>query len=290
MLRELKSQSSDISQLVTLTSSLPSSLRNELEGVQRAVGDQPADLVHAISQQVQALPMDNCNLQQKSALGLLQSWPLNQSSLSMTLQQKDHSEPFETPRTSCKPCSKLRSGEKNHGMSMFGVRSDNRQTSQDAIQPWAETRGQKRPQRASRLVTEYWNLAIYNFTLGRMTVRKISQRMEQKACRDQNHQSSIAITFTLYPAPWIANKIIKLCFGLKKSDCESSSISWSMGSCSYNQSPLLVNCLHNRDIAGLKSLFASGEAKPTNILVPWGNSILHVSQLTFAFEDRKNYQ
>ena len=157
MLRELKSQSSDISQLVKLTSSLPSSLRNELEGVQRAVGDQPADLVHAISQQVQALPMDNCNLQQKSALRLLQSWPLSQSSLSMTLQQKNHSERFENPRTSCKPCIKLRSIEKNHSMSTFGVRSNNRQSSQDAIQPWAKTRGQKRPQRASRLVTEYWN-------------------------------------------------------------------------------------------------------------------------------------
>ena len=278
MLRELKSQSSDISQLVTFTSSLPSSLRNELEGVQLPLGGQPADLVHAISQQIQTLPMDKCNLQQESALRLLQSLPVNQSSLSMTLQQKDLSEPFQKPRPS-KPYLKLRSTESSHEMSTYGVRSNTRQTSQDLFQPCAETTGPKRPQRATRSVTEYWNLAIHKFTLGRMTVKKISQRMEQKACRRQNHQSSIAITFTLYPAPWIANKIIELGFGLRNSRSESSSISWSLGSCSYNQNPMLLNCLHNGDLSRLKSLFASGEAKPTDILAPWGNSCLHVSQI-----------
>ena len=282
MLRELKSQSSDISQLVTFTSSLPSSLRNELEGVQLPLEGQPADLVHAISQQIQTLPMDKCNLQQESALRLLQSLPLNQNSLSMTLQQKDLSEPFQKPRPS-KPYLKLRSTESSHEMSTYGVRSKTRQTSQDLFQPCAETTGPKRPQRATRSVTEYWNLAIHKFTLGRMTVKKISQRMEQKTCRRQNHQYSIAITFTLYPAPWIANKIIELGFGLRNSGSESSSISWSLGSCSYNQNPMLLNCLHNGDLSRLKSLFASGEAKPTDILAPWGNSCLHVSQLAFAF-------
>ena len=288
ILRELKSQSSDISRLVTFTNSLPSSLRNELEGVKRSLGGQPADLVHAISQQIQTLPTDKCNLQQESALRLLQSLPLNQSSLSMTLQQKDLSEPSQTPRTSYKPCLKLRSVESSHEMSTYGVRSNDRQNSQDLLQPWAKTRAPNTPQSATRSVTEYWKLAIYKFPLGKMTVRKISQRMEQKACRKQNHQSSIAITFTLYPAPWIANKIIKLGFSLRKSRRESSSISWSLGSCSYNQNPMLVNCLHNGDISRLKSLFASGEAKPTDILAPWGNSFLHVSELASVFEDLRN--
>ena len=289
MLRELKSQSSDISQLVVSTSSLPSSLRNELEGVQRSIAGQPADLVHAISQHIQTLPMDKCDLQQKSALRLLQSLPLNQSSLSMTLQQEVISEPFQNQTAPYKPHLKLRSTESSHNMSACGVRSSNRWTSQDLIQPRANTGGLKRPQRASRSVTEYWSLEMYNFTLGRMTVRRTSQRMEQKACIKQSHQSSTAITFTLYPAPWIANKIIELGFSLRSSRRESSSVSWSLGSCSYNQNPMLVNCLHNGDISGLKTLFASGEAKPSDILAPWGNSFLHVSQLFFAFKDRKKY-
>lgn len=289
MLRELKSRSSDISQLVTFASSLNSSLRNELGGAQRSLGDQPADLAYAISQQIQTLPMDECNLQQESALRLLQSLPLTQGSLSMTLQQKDLSEPFQTPRTSCKPYLKQRSIGSSQEMSTYGVRSNNRQTSQDPYQPWAETRGPKRPQRAVRSVTEYWNLAIYNFIVGTMTVRKTSQRMEQKACREQDHRTSSAVTFTLYLAPWIANKIIELGFGLRKSRRESPSISWSLGSRSYNQNPMLVNCLHDGDIHGLESLFTSGEAKPTDILAPWGNSFLHVSLLAFAFEDRKDY-
>ncbi len=284
MLRDLKSQSSDISQLVAITSSLPSSLRNELEGVRRSLGGQPADLVHAISQQIQTLPMDKCTLQQESALRVLQSLPLNPSSLSMTLQQKDLSDPFQNLKTSYKPHLKLSSMESRHEMSTYGVHSNNRQPSQDLLHPWAETRGPKRRRRATRSFTEYWDLAVYKCTFGRMTVRKISQRMEENACRKQDHQSSIAITFTLYPAPWIADKIIELGFGLRSSGRESSSISWSLGSCSYNQNPILVNCLHNGDISRLKSLFASGEAKPTDILVPWGNSFLHVSHLVFVFE------
>ena len=289
MSREFESRSSDISQLVTFASSLTSSLRNELGGVQRSLGDQPADLAYAISQQIQTLPMDERNLQQEPALRLFQSLPLNQSSLSMTLQQKDLSEPFQNPRWSCKPYLKLRSTESSHEMSTYGIRSNNRQTSQDLLQPWAETRGPKRPQRAARSVTEYWNVAVYNFTVGTMTVRKISQRMEQKACRKQDHRTSSAVTFTLYPAPWIANKIIELGFGLRNSRRESPSISWNLGSRSYNQNPMLVNCLRNGDISRLKSLFTSGEAKPTDILAPWGNSFLHVSLLAFAFEDRKHY-
>ncbi len=289
MLRELKSRSSDISQLVTTASSLTSSLRNQLGGAQRSLGDQPADLAYAISQHIQTLQMDECNMQQESALRLLQSLPLNQSSLSLTLQQKDLSEPFKNPRTSCKPYLKLRSMESSHELSTYGFRPNNRQTSQDSFQPWAKTRGPNRPQRAARSVTEYWNLAIYNFTVGIMTVRKISQRMEQKDCRKQDHRTSSAVTFTLYPAPWIANKIIELGFRLRNSRRESPSISWSLGSRSYNQNPMLVDCLHNGDICRLKGLFTSGEARPTDILAPWGNSFLHVSLLAFAFEDQKHY-
>lgn len=284
MLKEIKSQSSDISQLVKFTASLPSSSR-ELEGVQRSLGGQPADLVRAISQEIQTLPMDRCNLQQESALRLLQSLPLDQSSLSATIRQKDLSESSQNLRTSYKSNLKLQSMESGHEMPMYDVRSGYGQTSQDSYQPWAKTRGPKRPQRATRSVTECWDLVIYKFPLGRMTVRKISQRMEHKACRRQNHQSSVAITFALYPAPWIANKIIELGFVLRNSRPESSSISWSLRSCSYNQNPMLVNCLHNGDISTLKGLFASGEAKPTDILAPWGNSFLHVRQLAFALEN-----
>lgn len=288
MLREIKSQSSDISQLMKSAASLPSSLR-EFEEVQQSLGGRSADLVHAISQQIQTLPMDKCDLQQESALRLLQSLPLHQSSLSMTIRQKDLSESSQTPRTSHQPNLKLRSMESGHEMPMYDVRSKYRQTSQDSYQPWATTRGPKSPQRPTRSVTEYWDLAIYKFPLGRMTVRKISRRVEQNVCRRQSHQSSIAINFTLYPAPWIANKIIELRFGLRSSRPNSSSISWSLRSCSYNQNPMLVDCLHKGDICTLKGLFASGEAKPTDILAPWGNSFLHVSQLAFALEDRKNY-
>lgn len=288
MLKEIKSHSSDISQLVKFTASLPSSSR-ELEGVQQSIGGQPADLVHAISHQIQTLSMDKCNLQQESALRLLQSLPLDQTSLSIAIRQKDLLESSQNPRTSYKSNLKLRSMESGHEMPTNDVCSNNRQTSQDSYQPWANTRGPKRPQRATRSVTERWDLAIYKFPLGRMTVRKISQRMEDKACRRQNHQSSIAINFTLYPAPWIANRIIELGFGLRNSRPESSSISWGLRSCSYNQNPMLVNCLSKGDVPTLKSLFASGAAKPTDVLAPWGNSFLHVSQLAFPLQDRKNY-
>ena len=223
--------------------------------------------------------MNKCNPQQESALRLLQSLPLDQNSLSMTLQRKDLPEPFQDSRMPYKPYSKLKSIESSHDVSTHGVRSNSRETSQNSFQSWAKIRG-PRPQRASESVTENWDLAIHKFPLGRMTIRKTSQRMRKKACRGQNHQSTIALTYTLYPAPWIANKIIEL--SLRR---ESSSISCGLEICSYNQDPMLVNCLRNGDIPGLKILFASGKARPTDILAPWGNSFLHVSQLAFAFED-----
>ena len=265
---------------MTFTNSVSSSLLNDPEGARRSLGGQPAELVHAISQQIQTLPLDKCNLQQESALRLLQSLPVNQDSLSMTLQQKDLLEPFQDPRTPSKTYPKLRSIESSHQMSTHGVRSTGRETSRNSFQSWAKIRG-PRPLRARESVTENWDLTIHKFPLGRMTVRKNSQRIKQKACREQNHQSSLAITFTLYPAPWIASNIIEL--SLRRG---SSSISYSLGTCSYNQDPMLANCLRNGDIPGLKMLFASGKAKTTDILAPWGNSFLHVSQLAFAFEDR----
>ena len=279
MLRELKSQSSNISRLVTVTSSVSSSLLKDLEVVRRSPAGQPADLVHAISQQIQNLSMNKCNPQQESALRLLQSLPLNQNSLSMTLQQKGSPEPFQDSRMPYKPYSKPKSIESSHETSTHGVRSNTRETPQNSFQSWAKIRG-PRAQWASESVTENWDLAIHKFPLGRMTVRKTSQRMRKKACRKQDHRSSLALTFTLYPAPWIANKIIEL--SLRR---ESSSISCGLETCSYNQDPMLAKCLRNGDIPGLKILFASGKAKPTDILAPWGNSFLHVSQLAFAFED-----
>lgn len=229
MLREIKLQSSDISQLVRSAASLPSTLR-EHEEVQRSLGGQSPDLVHAISQQIQTLPMDKCDLQQEAALRLLQSLPLRQSSLSMTIRQKAQSESSPNPRTTYKPHLKLRSMESGQELPTYDVRSNEKQISQDSYQPWASARGPKMPQIATRSVTELWDLAVYKFPLGRMTVRKISQRMEQNACRRQNYRSSIAITFTFYPAPWIANKIIELGFGLRSSRPNSSSISWSLRS------------------------------------------------------------
>ena len=283
--KEIKSRSSDISQLVTSASSLNSLLQNELGRVQQTSGDRPedrpedrpADLACATSQQIQTLPTDQCNLQQESALRLLRFLPMNHSVLSMTPQQKDLSEPSTNPRTSCKPYSKPRSAGSSHEISTYDDSSKNGQTSQDLLQPWGTARGSKRPQKATRSVTESWNLAIYNLTVGTMTVRKISQRTEQTPCRKQDHRTSSAVTFTLYPAPWIANKIIELGFGLRNSQCGSPSISLSLGSRSYNQNPLLIDCLHNGDISGLETLFANGEAKPTDILAPWGNTFLHVS-------------
>ena len=223
--------------------------------------------------------MDECDLQQESALRLLQSLPINQSSLSMAIQPKNISEPFRDVTTRHKTYPRMRSMESNHEMSTHDLRSNTRETSQISFQPWAKIRG-PRPQRASESVTENWDLAIYKFPLGRMSVRKLSQRMYQTACRERKHQSSLAITFTLYPAPWIANRIID--FSLRRG---SSSISCTLSTCSYNQNSMLANYLQSGNVPGLQSLFVSGKARPTDILAPWGNSFLHVSRLAFALEE-----
>ena len=282
ILRELKSQASDISELMTFIASLFSSGQNLLGGDQRVLRSQPADFHHAISQQIQSLSMEECNLQQKSALMLLQSLPLSQGCLSMKSQPTVCSElstDTELLRTSDRKRTSVECGPETSTTSPC---PNAKHTPKDLSQSHIKRKSRRRSQGSAKLVTERWSVAFYNFTIGTMTVRRISQQVKQKTWREHDHQTSSAVTFSLYPAPWIANRIIELSFVLKTSRYESPSISPNLESRSYNQNPRLLNCLHNGDISGLKTLFTRGEAKPKDILAPWGNSLLHVSRLAFA--------
>lgn len=120
-----------------------------------------------------------------------------------------------------------------------------------------------------------WKLSVYHLLIGTL---RIERSIKHKGPTESAYEAHIH--FGLYPPTWLANKVISISLGLG-GDFVAPVCSLRLEV--YNQDPALLRVLHSGDIQGLKNLFLKGMARPTDIIAPRGNTLLHVSCFWFIF-------
>jgi hypothetical protein len=114
-----------------------------------------------------------------------------------------------------------------------------------------------------------WGLSVYHLPIGTL---RIERSVKRKGPTESSYEAHVH--FGLYPSTWLANKVINISLGLS-GDFVAPVCSLRLEV--YNQDPALLRALHSGDIQGLKNPFLKGMARPTDIIAPRGNTLLHVS-------------
>lgn len=119
-------------------------------------------------------------------------------------------------------------------------------------------------------------LYIHHFPIGFLHARESRKRTKYYNCESACNGWSYAIDFSLFPPSWIASSVIQISIAMDAAQYRAPLIKWTINQECYNNNPSLKRCMARSDIVGLQNLFAAGEARPTDLVGPWGNSLLHV--------------
>lgn len=136
-----------------------------------------------------------------------------------------------------------------------------------------------RPSKRGNIV--HWQFSSYSFPIGFLTIGRISRNTDLHGGTPDKESisESSELEFTYLPPQWIANTVVKALLKLESFNGRTPRLSYSLSYLSYNPSHVLCDYLHEGNISGLQTLFANGEARPTDILAPSGRSLLHVSTI-----------
>lgn len=139
------------------------------------------------------------------------------------------------------------------------------------------------------LQTIVGTLSIYHFPIGFLHVKEMKKRTTYNNSTSARNDWSYAIEFSLFPSSWIANRIIRLSLAMHGGHNRAPSIDFALKQAFYNNSPSLINCVRSGDIPGLQKLFGEGEARPTDVVGRWGESLLHVHTPDHSISERSHH-
>lgn len=234
------------------------------------------DLHQLVRSQMQTLPLDGCDEQQKQALSFLRKIPVDDRYLQLHAQPSAESMPIlSLPLRS--PSTRLQ-GDLSQDHFDLGDQKENLSQKLFGDDPnfhvLSQPLRQKIPLGAQRCVLG--RLSIHHFPIGVISIALTQTLAMGNNTKDHEEDWSYVFDFCLYPPSWIANRAVTLSLTASSTFGHAPSISWSLKQAYYNSNPSLVDCLQSADIPGLRRLFAEGAARPSDQIAPWGNSLLHV--------------
>lgn len=132
-------------------------------------------------------------------------------------------------------------------------------------------------------------LYIHHFPIGFLHVRETRKRTTYNNRNSAGNGWSYAIDFSLFPPPWISSSVIQISIAMHAAHHRAPLIDWTINIESYNNNLSLITCMEGSDILGLQNLFAQGEARPTDVIAPWGDSLLHVHIPNHSISERSHH-
>lgn len=249
VLKEMGAHTQHVSDLVSSTANaLKTSQQQVVELFQGSLRDDGADWSRRIQREFRMTKPDECIEEHKLALNCLQHIPISEIGLHIEAQPST-----ETDLGLRVPPSLFKS---------------------------------PRHRRPLARQTVAGTLYIHNFPIGFLHVRETREITAYNNRNSARNGSSYAIDFSLFPPSWIASSVIQISFAMHASHHRAPIIDWTLKQVSYNNSSPLLACMEGSDIFGLKTLFAQGEARPTDIVAPWGDSLLHVYDPNHSMSER----
>lgn len=127
--------------------------------------------------------------------------------------------------------------------------------------------------------TASWSVYIHRLPIGQLTVYS---RQSKDASADKTtagHPARPArwsVSFTLYPAAWIARTAISLSVDRVFPEFTTSRIRIGLDYAVCNDHPGLLQYLSTANVRGICELLETGQARTTDIVRRHGNSLLHV--------------
>lgn len=238
VLKEVGAHTQHVSDLVTSTTkALKTSQQQAVEHFQESLRDDGADWSWCIQQDFRISKPDECTKEHQLALNCLQSIPIGEHGL--------HIEPQPSTGTD------------------LGFR--------EPPLPFISRRWPLARQ------TVAGTLYIHHFPIGFLHVRETRKTRTYNNSNSASNDWSYALEFSLFPPSWIASSVIQISIAIDAAQHRAPLLDWAVKQECHNNNPSLITCMAKSDIVGLQSLFSEGEARPTDLVAPWGNSLLHVT-------------
>lgn len=265
----------NLSDLVSSTASAWKSPQQQaVQHLQESLRDDGANLLRHIQRELRVMKLDECTKEHKLALNCLQSIPISKNVLRIETKPSTAmvNNPERLSRSLQEFSGNLQASNRDKQPSNDLVPAQFSST-ENRLDSWASPFHLKR----SGLQSMVGTLSIYHFPIGFLHVKETRKRTTYNNSTSARDDWSYTIVFSLFPSSWIANRIIWVSFAMHGGHNRSPSIDLALKQACYNDSPLLVDCVRSGNISGLQKLFGAGEARPTDVVAPWGNSLLHVN-------------
>lgn len=239
VLKEMGAHTQHVSDLVSsTTNALKTSQQQALEHFKGSLRDDGADWSRRIQQEFRITKPDGCTKEHQLALNCLQSIPISENGLHIHIETQPSTETDLGFRLPLSPFKSRR---------------------------WPLARQ-----------TVAGTLCVHHFPIGFLHVRETRKRTTYNNSNSASIGWSYAIEFSLFPPSWIASNVIQISIAIDAAQHRAPLIDWNVNQECYNNNPSLITCMASSDIVGLQNLFAEGKARPTDLVAPWGNSLLHV--------------
>lgn len=260
-LAQLKAQTVKVDRLLESAQSLQASF--EQDAATRRILDSLEDdgmhLADRVNERLHNIPSDGCSPEERRALSLLQELAVTRSCVQAKAQVK-HLTDQELVAAPENMRRQYGPDEVIHKRSL----SHNSRNQASCLQG---------------TVSASWQLSIHRYSVGVLTIYRTeaSFRGRNGLGAVDRGQSSCSVTLSLFPAKWIATIALRLSINLSFPRSGAPSLTWKVKQAACNDDPELLRCLRGADVDGLCQLLDDGRARTTDILAPWGNSLLHVS-------------
>lgn len=271
LLAETRTHSKVLSKLVASADSLETSLR------QKPSDSSTKNLHQLVGNEMRNLHLDGCDEQQQQTLSFLRNIPVDGNSLQLQVQTLQEPTPISHDSLYL-PSGRPKGKNTQKGSSLSGQRGNvSQELSGDDSNYDNLSRSLRRkiPFGAKQCVLG--RLSVHHFPIGVVSIAVTQKLTLDNTTKKHQENWSYLFDFNLYPPSWIASRAITLSLSASSALGVAPSINWSLKQAYYNSNPSLAICLQNADIPGLRRLFAEGEARPSDQLAPWGNSLLHVT-------------
>lgn len=256
------------------TNALKTPQQQALENFQESLRDNGADWLRRIQRELRLMKLDGCTEEHELALSCLQSMPISENVLRIETTPSTaivrNLERFSRPLQEFSGNSQASNRDKQPSHNLVPEQFS---STEKIIDSWTPPFHLKRPGLQSIVGT----LSMYHFPIGFLHVKETKTRTTYHNSTSARKDWSYAIEFCLFPSPWIANRIIRFSLALQGGHDRAPSINLALKQACYNNSPSLMNCMRGADILGLQKLFEEGEARPTDVVAPWADSLLHVN-------------
>ncbi len=257
-----------LSDLVSSTANvLKTPKQQAVEHFQESLRNDGADLLRHIKRELHVMKLNERTEEHELALNYLQSIPISENVL----------------RIKTKPSERLSRSLQEFSMNAQAYNRDKQpshdlvptqfSSTENRLDSWAPPSHLKR----SGLQSIVGTLSIHHFPIGFLHVKEMEKKTAYNNSTSARNDWSYAIEFSLFPSSWIANRVIRISLAMHSRHNRPPSIDLALKQACYNESPFLVNCVRGGDIPGLQKLFGEGEARPTDVVAPWGDSLLHVN-------------